>query len=545
MLGSMMDTPLLISSIMEHAEKNFPEQEIVSVTADSPDHRYTFQDAFRRTRQLANALQSLGIQLGDRVGTLAWNDHRHFELYYAISCTGAICHTVNPRLFPEQLVYIMNHAEDRVIFCDPMFVPLLENIQDQLEFIEHVIVLTSEDHMPSSSLSNLLCYEALIAGESSEYEWPKFDEKTASAMCYTSGTTGNPKGVLYNHRSTILHAYAAALPDVFGISASDCILPIVPMFHVNAWGTIYSGPLCGSKIVLPGSKMGDGETLQRLIESEQVTVSQGVPTVWLALLVYLEESGKQIHSLKRVITGGAACPAVIAQEMQEKHDVYVHVAWGMTEMSPLGTFNQFKPGMEDLEGDELLEAQLKAGRGVYGVEMKITDDENNELPWDGVAFGSLKVRGPWVLSDYFKAEPGSTLEEDGWFETGDVATIDKRGFMAITDRTKDVIKSGGEWISSIDLENTATNHPKVTEAAVIGVNHPKWTERPLLLVQTKDGEELSKDEILQWYQGKVAKWWIPDDVVFVDSLPHTATGKIQKFELRKTYKDHQLPDIDT
>ena len=545
MLGSMMDTPLLISSLMNHAEKNFPEREIVSVTADNPDHRYTFQDAFKRTRQLANALQSLGIQLGDRVGTLAWNDHRHFELYYAISCSGAICHTVNPRLFPEQLVYIINHAEDRVIFCDPMFVPLLENIQDQLEFIEHVIVLTSEDHMPSSSLSNLLCYETLIAAESSEYEWPKFDEKTASAMCYTSGTTGNPKGVLYNHRSTILHAYAAALPDVFGISASDCILPIVPMFHVNAWGTIYSGPLCGSKIVLPGSKMGDGETLQQLIESEQVTVSQGVPTVWLALLAYLEESGKQIHSLKRVITGGAACPAVIAKEMQEKHDVYVHVAWGMTEMSPLGTFNQFKPGMEDLEGDELLEAQLKAGRGVYGVEMKITDDENNELPWDGVAFGSLKVRGPWVLSDYFKAEPGATLEEDGWFETGDVATIDKRGFMAITDRTKDVIKSGGEWISSIDLENTATNHPKVTEAAVIGVNHPKWTERPLLLVQAKDGEELSKDEILQWYEGKVAKWWIPDDVVFVDSLPHTATGKIQKFELRKIYKNHQLPDIDT
>ena len=545
MLGSMMDTPLLISSLMDHAEKNFPEREIVSVTADNPDHRYTFQDAFKRTRQLANALQSLGIQLGDRVGTLAWNDHRHFELYYAISCSGAICHTVNPRLFPEQLVYIINHAEDRVIFCDPMFVPLLENIQDQLEFIEHVIVLTSEDHMPSSSLSNLLCYETLIAAESSEYEWPKFDEKTASAMCYTSGTTGNPKGVLYNHRSTILHAYAAALPDVFGISASDSILPIVPMFHVNAWGTIYSGPLCGSKIVLPGSKMGDGETLQRLIESEQVTVSQGVPTVWLALLAYLEESGKQIHSLKRVITGGAACPAVIAQEMKEKHNVYVHVAWGMTEMSPLGTFNQFKPGMEDLEGDELLEAQLKAGRGVYGVEMKITDDENKELPWDGVAFGSLKVRGAWVLSDYFKAEPGTTLEEDGWFETGDVATIDERGFMAITDRTKDVIKSGGEWISSIDLENTATNHPKVAEAAVIGVNHPKWTERPLLLVQAKDGEELSKDEMLQWYEGKVAKWWIPDDVVFVDSLPHTATGKIQKFELRKTYKDHQLPDIDT
>ena len=544
MLGLMMDTPLLISSLMNHAEKNFPEQEIISVASDDPNHRYTFKDAFKRTRQLANGLQKLGIQHGDRLGTLAWNDHRHFELYYAVSCSGFICHTVNPRLFPEQLVYIINHAEDRVIFCDPMFVPLLENIQDQLTSIEHFVVLTSEQHMPKTSLPNTICYESLIADQPDQFEWPEFDEKTASAMCYTSGTTGNPKGVLYNHRSTILHAFASCVPDVFDVSASDCILPIVPMFHVNAWGTIYAGPMIGSKIVLPGSKMGDGETLQQLIEAEQVSVAMGVPTVWLSLLAYLDESGKQITSLRRVITGGAACPAIIATEMREKHDAYVHIAWGMTEMSPLGTFNKFKPGMEDLEGEEFLKAQLKAGRGVFGVEMKITDDDNNELPWDGVAFGSLKVRGPWVLSDYFKAEPGTTLEEGGWFETGDVATIDEKGFMAITDRTKDVIKSGGEWISSIDLENTATNHPKVAEAAVIGVDHPKWTERPLLLVQVKEGEDLGKDEILQWYDGKVAKWWIPDDVVFVDSLPHTATGKIQKFELRQTYKDYQLPDID-
>ena len=544
MQGLMMDTSLLISSLMNHAEKNFPEQEIISVVADDPNYRYTFKDAFKRTRQLANGLQKLGIQHGDRVGTLAWNDHRHFELYYAVSCSGFICHTVNPRLFPEQLVYIINHAEDRVIFCDPMFVPLLESIQDQLTSIEHFIVLTSEQHMPKTSLPNTICYESLITDQSDQFEWPEFDEKTASAMCYTSGTTGNPKGVLYNHRSTILHAFASCVPDVFGISAVDSILPIVPMFHVNAWGTIYAGPMIGAKIVLPGSKMGDGETLQQLIEAEQVSVAMGVPTVWLSLLAYLDESGKQITSLKRVITGGAACPAIIATEMREKHDAYVHIAWGMTEMSPLGTFNKFKPGMDNLEDEEFLTAQLKAGRGVYGVEMKITDDDNNELPWDGVAFGSLKVRGPWVLSDYFKAEPGTTLEEDGWFETGDVATIDEKGFMAITDRTKDVIKSGGEWISSIDLENTATNHPKVAEAAVIGVDHPKWTERPLLLVQVKEGEDLGKDEILQWYDGKVAKWWIPDDVVFVDSLPHTATGKIQKFELRQTYKDHQLPDID-
>jgi len=540
----MMDTPLLITSLMEHAERNFPEQEIVSISSDNPNFRYTYKEAFTRTRQLANALNSLGISLGDHVGTLAWNDHRHFELYYAISCSGAVCHTVNPRLFPEQLVYIINHAEDQVIFCDPMFVPILENIQDQLTTTKQFIVLTSEEQMPESSLPGLLCYETLLAQETSEYDWPDLDERTACSMCYTSGTTGNPKGVLYHHRSTILHTYAQAMPDVFGVSASDCILPIVPMFHVNAWGSVYVGPMVGTKIVLPGAKMGDGETLQHLIETEGITVSMGVPTVWLNLLAYLNESGKSVPTLKRLYVGGAACPSSVITEMKDKYDVYVHVAWGMTEMSPLGTVNMFKPGMEHLEGEELLEAKLKAGRGVYGVEMKITDDENNELPWDGVAFGSLKVRGPWILKEYFKAEPGTTLEEDGWFETGDVATIDERGFMAITDRTKDVIKSGGEWISSIDLENTATDHPKVAESAVIGVYHPQWTERPLLLVQLKEGEESSKEEILAWYEGKVAKWWIPDDVVFVDTLPHTATGKIQKFELRQEYKDYKLPEVD-
>jgi fatty-acyl-CoA synthase len=425
-----------------------------------------------------------------------------------------------------------------------MFVPLLESIQDQLTTIEKFIVLTSEDSMPDSSLKGLLCYESILEEQSNAIEWPEFDETTASGMCYTSGTTGDPKGVLYNHRATVLHAYAAGLPDVFGVSAKDIILPIVPMFHVNSWGSIYVGPMVGSKIVLPGPKMGDGETLQQLIETEHVTISMGVPTVWLNLLQYLKESGKSVPTLKRVVVGGAACPASIMTEMHEKHGVYVHIAWGMTEMSPLGTYNTFRGGMDDLEGDELLEMKLKAGRGVYGAEMKITDDDNNELPWDGEAFGSLKVRGAWILSDYFKAEPGTTLEEDGWFETGDVATIDPNGFMAITDRTKDVIKSGGEWISSIDLENTATDHPKVSESAVIGVYHPQWSERPLLLVQTKEGETVTKEEILAWFDGKVAKWWIPDDVVFVDSLPHTATGKIQKFELRQQFKDYQLPNIE-
>ena len=389
-----------------------------------------------------------------------------------------------------------------------------------------------------------MCYESILAEQPNEIEWPEFDETTASGMCYTSGTTGDPKGVLYNHRATVLHAYAAGLPDVFGISAKDIVLPIVPMFHVNSWGSIYVGPMVGSKIVLPGPKMGDGETLQQLIEAGNVTISMGVPTVWLNLLQYLDESGKSVPTLKRVVVGGAACPASIMTEMQEKHGVYVHIAWGMTEMSPLGTYNTFKDGMDDLEGDELPEMKLKAGRGVYGAEMKITDDDNNELPWDGVAFGSLKVRGAWILSDYFKAEAGTTLEEDGWFETGDVATIDPNGFMAITDRTKDVIKSGGEWISSIDLENTATDHPKVNESAVIGVYHPQWSERPLLLVQAKEGETVTKEEILAWFEGKVAKWWIPDDVVFVDSLPHTATGKIQKFELRQQFKDYKLPNIE-
>lgn len=542
MRGLMMDVPLLITSIMRFAEQNHGSREIVSVTADQPLHRYTYAEAFQRARRLANALNTLGMRTGDRVATLAWNDYRHFETYYTVSCAGGVCHTINPRLFVEQIVYIINHAEDRWIFTDLVFVPLLEKIQDQLEGVEGFVVLTDEAHMPESSLSNLYCYETLLASESDRFEWPNLDENAASALCYTSGTTGNPKGVLYSHRSTVLHSFCASLPDVFGLSARDTVLPVVPMFHANAWGAPYAAPMVGAKLVFPGPKMADGEVLHSLMEGESVTLSLGVPTVWLALLNYLAESGKTLKSLKRTVVGGAACPVSIMEEFREKHDVYVHHAWGMTEMSPLGTFNTPKAGMEDLSGDELTKLQAKQGRGVFGVEMKITDDDNNEQPWDGAKFGALKVRGPFICSDYFRLEGQSDVHDaDGWFNTGDVATIDPEGFMQITDRTKDVIKSGGEWISSIDLENAAVGHPAVAEAAVIGIYHPKWTERPLLIVVKKEGEEVSKEELLQWYDGKVAKWWIPEDVAFVEELPHTATGKLQKVTLREQFKDYEFP----
>ena len=542
MRGLIMDVPLLITSIMRYAERNHGDREIVSVTADQPLHRYTYADAFRRARRLANALTKMGMRTGDRVATLAWNDFRHFETYYTTSCAGGICHTINPRLFVEQIVYIINHAEDRWIFTDLVFVPLLEKIQEQLQSVEGFVVLTDEAHMPQSSLKNLQCYETLLANESDGFEWPDLDENAASALCYTSGTTGNPKGVLYSHRGTVLHSFSASLPDVFGLSARDTVLPVVPMFHANAWGAPYAAPMVGAKLVFPGPKMADGEVLHSLMEGESVTLSLGVPTVWLALLNYLAESGKTLNSLKRTVVGGAACPVSIMEEFQDKHDVYVHHAWGMTEMSPLGTFNSLKAGMEDLSRDELTKLQAKQGRGVFGVEMKITDDDNNEQPWDGAKFGALKVRGPFICSDYFKLEGHSDAHDaDGWFNTGDVATIDPEGFMQITDRTKDVIKSGGEWISSIDLENAAVGHPAVAEAAVIGVYHPKWTERPLLIVVKKEGEEVSKEELLEWYDGKVAKWWIPEDVAFVDELPHTATGKLQKVTLREQFKDYEFP----
>jgi fatty-acyl-CoA synthase len=527
MLGQMMDTPLLITTIMRHAETNYGGREIVSVTGDNPLHRYTYRDAFRRCRQLANALDNLGIDAGDRIGTLAWNDYRHFELYYAVSCSGRVLHTVNPRLFPQQVSYIVTHAEDKVLFTDPMFVPLLEQMAEDLHTVEHYVVLCDAASMPESKLPNVHCYEDLLNAEDDHYDWPELDERAASAMCYTSGTTGNPKGVVYNHRATVLHSYAASLPDAFALASVDAVLAVVPMFHANAWGLVYAAPMCGAKMVLPGPKMGDGEALQQLIAGESVTAAAGVPTIWMALLAHLAATGKDIPSLNRTLIGGAAVPASIIETLRDKYGVLTLQGWGMTEMSPLGTISRLKPGMEDWSDDEKLAVQLKAGRLVFGVEMKITDESGHELPWDGKSFGSLKVRGPWIASGYYRLESDSDAHsEDGWFETGDVATIDPDGFMAITDRTKDVIKSGGEWISSIELENTAVNHPDVAEAAVIGVPHPKWTERPLLVIVPQPGSN---------------PWWVPDDVVFVDEIPHTATGKISKLQLREQFGGHELP----
>lgn len=539
MLQGMMNTPLTITHIMRFAERVYPDSEIVSVTADNPRHRYTYADAFKRARQLANALAGFGMRAEDRIATLAWNDYRHFEIYYGVACSGGICHTINPRLFPEQLEYIVNHAEDRLIFVDPAFVPLLEKMADKMPGVEQFVVLCDEAHMPACDLKGAQSYEAFIGAQSDSFDWPQLDERSASALCYTSGTTGNPKGVLYSHRSTVLHSYGAALPDAMGLSVRDVVLPIVPMFHVNAWNVPYAAPVVGANLVFPGPKMGDGEILHELINSERVTMSAGVPTVWLALLGYLADTGKTVASLERVVVGGAACPLSIMDEFADKHGVTVQHAWGMTETGPLGVMNTLKPGMADLPKERLDKIRVKQGRPIFGVEIKIDDEAGNEQPWDGTAFGEVKIRGPWICSGYYKLDNSSAHDDEGWFSTGDVATMDAQGYMQITDRTKDVIKSGGEWISSIDLENAAVGHPQVAEAAVIGVPHPKWSERPLLIVVKKAGAELSKEQILGWLEGKVAKWWIPEDAVFIDELPHTATGKISKKDLRDQFKDYR------
>lgn len=538
MQGNMIQSPLTLSSLMRHANAVFPNQEIVSVTGETPLHRCTFSQAFERSAQLANALKKLGAEQGERIATLAWNDYRHFELYYATSCSGLVCHTINPRLFPEQIAYIINHAEDKVLFTDPMFIPLIEALHEQIS-VEHYVVLCKKENMPDSKLDKLISYEELIAGESTDFDWPELDENDACSLCYTSGTTGNPKGVLYSHRAIIIHAYASLMPDVFCLSSQDVIMPIVPMFHVNAWAIPYGAVAVGAKLVFPGPKMADGETLSKLINNEGVTCSAGVPTVWLALLNYLRENKLEVPSLNRIVSGGSACPWAIMEEFEQKHAVYTHHAWGMTEMSPLGTYNARVP--KGLDADSEKRLRLKQGRPSFGVELRIVDDKGNELPRDGKAFGALQVRGPWVCERYFKQEQ-SALTKDGWFDTGDVATLDPDGYMTITDRTKDVIKSGGEWISSIELENHAVALEGIAEAAVIGVAHPKWDERPLLII-VKDGtRELSAQEVLDSFKGKVASWWIPNDCIFVEEIPHTATGKISKKDLRSQFEKHQWPE---
>jgi acyl-CoA synthetase (AMP-forming)/AMP-acid ligase II len=540
MLGLMQDRPLLISSLIEFAALYHGDVEVVSRTVEGPIHRYTYADAHQRSKQLAQVLISMGIESGDRVATLAWNGYRHLECYYGVSGMGAVLHTINPRLFPEQIAYIANHADDRIILTDLTFVPLLEAIADQLTNIEAIIILTDQAHMPETSLPNVHCYETLLDGQNGDFEWPSFDEKTASSLCYTSGTTGNPKGVLYSHRSTLLHSFSSTSQDVIGLCSRDTILPVVPMFHVNSWGIAYTAAMCGAKLVLPGMGM-DGASLYELLDGEKVTVSAGVPTIWLMLLQYLSENDKKLPHMDRTVIGGSAAPVSMIETFENDYDVTVVHAWGMTEMSPLGTTGNMKPKMDNWSYEDRLAMKCKQGRAVYGVDMKITDDDGNELPRDGKAFGHLMVRGPWITTGYFKGEGGAMLDDGDWFDTGDVATLDPEGFMQITDRSKDVIKSGGEWISSIDLENIAVGHPGVAEAAVIGIAHPKWDERPLLIIVRGEDSTVEGAEILDFMKGKIASWWMPDDVTFVDEIPHTATGKIQKLRLREQFKDYTLP----
>jgi len=539
MQGLMMDMPLLISSLIEHADRHHGDTEIVSKTVeDGSIHRYSFRDAHTRARKLAKALKALGVGMNDRVGTLAWNGFRHFEIYYATGGSGAVIHTINPRLFPEQIGYIANHAEDKVIFFDVNLAPLVEKLAPLLKTVKHFILMS--DKAPQNcAIPGVLLYEDLIKEHDDKFEWPTFDERTAACLCYTSGTTGNPKGALYAHRSTILHAYAAALPDALNLSARDVVLPVVPMFHVNAWGIPYSAAMCGTKLVFPGHHL-DGKSLHKLFETESVTMSAGVPTVWLGLLNFMKEQKLKFSTLKSVVIGGSAAPPAMIRAFQEDYGVQVLHAWGMTEMSPLGTVCTFKAKHAKSTKEERYALQNKVGRVLYGVDTRIVGEDGEELARDGKAFGDLQVRGPWIIKGYFKGEGGDPLRQ-GWFPTGDVVTIDPDGYIQITDRSKDVIKSGGEWISSIDLENIAVAHPAIQEAAVIGIKHPKWDERPIVVAVKKAGQEVSKAELLKFYEGKIAKWWMPEDVVFVSELPHTATGKLSKLTLRQQMKDYKLP----
>ena len=534
----MMNMPLTIASIIRHADRWHGDAEVVSRRVEGDVHRSTYREVHRRARQLAKALGRLGVKDGDRVATLAWNGYRHLEIYYAVSGSLAVCHTLNPRLFPEQIAWIVADAEDRFVFFDLTFLKLVEALAPKLPGVRGWIAMADRAHMPESAVK-LLCYEELLAAEDDGYEWPACDEYHASSLCYTSGTTGNPKGALYTHRSTLLHAMALCFPDVFGLSAKEVVLPVVPMFHVNAWGVPYAAPMAGTKLVFPGPCL-DGASLHELFEGEKVTMSAGVPTVWLALLQYLESKNLSLATLKRLVIGGSAAPPSMIRAFRERHGIEVLHAWGMTELSPLGTVNSFKVKHAGWTEDARDVLREKQGRPIFGVDLEILGGEGTPLAHDGHAFGDLVARGHWVIARYFRDAGGDVLR-DGWFPTGDVATIDADGYIKITDRSKDVIKSGGEWISSIDIECLAMAHPDVSEAAVIGVAHPKWDERPIVVVVRKPGAQLTKAAILDFLRPKIAKWWVPDDVVFLDALPHTATGKISKLELRRQLADYKLP----
>jgi fatty-acyl-CoA synthase len=540
MLGLMQEWPLRIHKIIDFAATQHPNREVVSRLVEGPIHRTRYREMRARSLKLAQRLASDGMKLGDRIATLAWNTHRHLETWYGITGIGAVYHTVNPRLFPEQIVWIMNHAEDRMAFVDLTFVPLLEAIADKLPTVERFVVLTDAAHMPATTLKNAAPYEEWLAEADGDFRWAEVDELTAAGLCYTSGTTGHPKGVLYSHRSNVLHSLMSSGMDCLQVGPSDTVLPIVPLFHANSWGLAFTCPMKGAKMVMPGAKL-DGASVYELLETEKVTMSAAVPTVWLMLLSYMQKEGKKLSTLKLVVIGGSACPPSMIRAFEEDYGVEVRHAWGMTEMSPLGSTGMIKPQLADLPHQGWLDLKAKQGFAPFGVEMKIVDGENQELPWDGKKFGRLKVSGCAVVRSYFKSEVGDVVDDNGFFDTGDVATIDPDGYMQITDRAKDVIKSGGEWISSIDIENFAVGHPDVAEAAVIGVAHPKWDERPLLVVVPKEGKAPNPEEVLEFLKPKIAKWWMPDDMQLVTEIPHTATGKINKLKLRETFKDYKLP----
>jgi fatty-acyl-CoA synthase len=540
MQGLMQEWPLLCHKILDHAAKNHGKREIVSRSVEGPIVRTNYADIHLRARKVAQLLQHEGYKVGDRIATLAWNTARHLEAWYGIMGMGGVYHTLNPRLFPEQIAWIMNHAEDRAIFVDLTFMPIVEKIGPAVKSLKKVIVLTDKAHMPQSALPNIVAYEEWLEGADGDFNWVDLDEGAAAGMCYTSGTTGDPKGVVYSHRSNVLHAMIAAMPDAMGISSRASIMPVVPMFHANAWGLGQSAPLIGAKLVMPGGKM-DGASIYELLDTEKVSFTAAVPTVWLMLLQHLEANNLKLPYLNKVVIGGSACPRVVTEKFEKVYGVEVIHAWGMTEMSPLGTLGSMKPETASLRGKKRFDIKEKQGHVPFGVEMKVTDDENIEKDWDGKSFGRLKVRGPAVSKAYYGGAGKEQFDSEGWFGTGDVAHIDKNGYMQITDRAKDVIKSGGEWISTIDIENMAVGHPDVAEAAVIGIYHPKWDERPLLVVVRKPGKEPSKEALLGHLKGKIAKWWMPDDVAFVDEIPHTATGKILKTKLRDQFKEYRLP----